>query len=130
MSPGIVATPIPELFPPPFRNCSHPLLHSIESVIMDGFWHSRCLNDRIDLLYMIGLLASGTNTSLVAKNGTKQPWVKIENLHNFDCNFALCRGKIWQWLFYISYYGSKILHKKFQLIAKKKMKAWRWFSWF
>ena len=28
---------------------------------------------------MIGLLASGANVFLVAKNGTEQPWVKIEN---------------------------------------------------
>ena len=39
---------------------------------MDGFWCSRCLNDRIDLLYMIGSFASGANVSLVAKNGTKK----------------------------------------------------------
>ena len=38
---------------------------------MIGFWHLRCLNDHIDLLYMIGSFASGTNVSLVAKNGTK-----------------------------------------------------------
>ena len=39
---------------------------------MDGFWCSRCLNDRVDLLYMIGSFASGANVSLVAKNGTKK----------------------------------------------------------
>ena len=43
----------------------------IESEIMDGFWHSRCLNNRIDLSDMIGTLASGTNASLMAKIGTK-----------------------------------------------------------
>ena len=59
------------------------------------FWCSRCLNDRVDLLYMIGSFASGANVSLVAKNGTKQPWVKIENLCDFDRDFALFRGKIW-----------------------------------
>ena len=54
----------------------------VESEIMDRFWHSRCLNDCIDLLYMIGLFASSANISLVAKNRTKQPWVKIENFAN------------------------------------------------
>merc|ERR1712089_17577 len=39
---------------------------------MDGFGCSRCLNDRIDLLYLIGSFSSGTNVSLVAKNGTKK----------------------------------------------------------
>ena len=49
-----------------------PLGIPIDSEIMDGFWHSRCLKDRIALLYMIGSLASGANASLVAKNGTKK----------------------------------------------------------
>ena len=40
--------------------------------MIDGFWHSRCLNDRIGLFYMIGSFASGANVSLVAKNGTKK----------------------------------------------------------
>ena len=44
----------------------------IDSEIMDGFLHSRCLNDCINLLYMIGSFASGTNVYLVAKNGTKK----------------------------------------------------------
>ena len=43
----------------------------IDSEIMDRFWHSRCLNDRIDLFYMIGSFGSGANVSLVAKIGTK-----------------------------------------------------------
>ena len=38
---------------------------------MDRFWHSRCLNDHMDLSDMIGTLASGANASLVAKNWTK-----------------------------------------------------------
>ena len=44
----------------------------IKSEIMDRFWCSRCLNDCIDLLYMIGSFACGANVSLVAKNGTKK----------------------------------------------------------
>jgi len=83
---GIVAAHFPEL--------SQPLLQSIESLIMDGFWHSRCLNDRIDLLYMIGSFASGAHVSLVAKNGTKKIipllWIKpskkpqIKKIHKTD----------------------------------------------
>ena len=39
---------------------------------MDVFLHSRCLNNYIDLFYMIGSFASGANASLVAKNRTKE----------------------------------------------------------
>ena len=97
-----------------------PLGMSIDSEIMDRFWHSRW-NDRIDLLYMIGSFASGANVSLVAKNGTKQPWVKIDNSRNFDRDFALFRVKIWLWLSYNLFlrYDSKILHKKFEVISTK-----------
>ena len=49
-----------------------PLGMPISPEIIDGFWCSRCLNDYIDLLYMIGSFTSGANISLVAKNGTKQ----------------------------------------------------------
>ena len=53
----------------------------IDSEIMGGFWHSRFLNNHIYLFYMIGSLASGTNVSLVAKNGTKKItlllWIKL-----------------------------------------------------
>ena len=49
-----------------------PLGMPIDSETMDGFLHSRCLNNRINLLYMIGSFASGANVSLVAKNGTKK----------------------------------------------------------
>ena len=67
------------------------------------------------------LFAGGATTPLVVKIGTKQPWVKIENLRNFDRNFALFKGKIWLWLFYNVFlrYDSKILHKKFQVISSK-----------
>ena len=51
---------------------SPPLGMPIESEIMDQFWCLRCLNDRINLLYMIGSFTSGANVSLVAKNGTKK----------------------------------------------------------
>ena len=39
---------------------------------MDGFWSSRCLNDRIDLPNKIGSFSSGANTSMVVKNVTKK----------------------------------------------------------
>ena len=51
---------------------SPPFGMPIESEIMDGFWNSRCLNNRINLFYIIGSFASGANVSLVAKNGTKK----------------------------------------------------------
>ena len=44
----------------------------IKSSPVDGFWHLRCLYDRINQPDMIGSFASGANTSLVAKNGTKK----------------------------------------------------------
>ena len=56
---------------PPFRNCCTLLALPISPEIMDGFWCSRCLNDRVNLLYMIGSIASGTTNTLVAKIGTK-----------------------------------------------------------
>ena len=40
--------------------------------IMDGFWNSRCLNDRIDVHHKIGSFSSGATTSMVVKNGTKK----------------------------------------------------------
>ena len=49
-----------------------PLGMPIESEIMDRFRNSRCLNNHIDLLQMIGPWASGANASLVAKIGTKK----------------------------------------------------------
>ena len=39
---------------------------------MDRFLFSGCLNDRIDLLHMIGSLAGGATSSLVAKNWSKK----------------------------------------------------------
>ena len=55
-----------------FRNCCTILALPMYSEIIDGFWHSRCLNECIDLFYMIGLFASGAHASLVAKYGTKE----------------------------------------------------------
>ena len=63
----------------------------------DGFLCSRCLNDRIKVPDMMRLFSGGATTPLVVKIWTKQPWVKIENLRDFDCDFALSRGKIWLW---------------------------------
>jgi len=57
---------------PPLPLLTLAIESAIKWPIMDGFWHSRCLNDRIDLFYMIGSFASGANVSLVAKNGTKK----------------------------------------------------------
>ena len=50
---------------------------------MDRFQSLRCLNDCIDLPYMMGSLASGATNSLVAKIGTKDSatscWVYRKN---------------------------------------------------
>ena len=66
------------------------------------------------------LFASGATTPLVVKIRTKQPWVKIENLRNFHHNFALFIGKI-DYSYFIIFlrYGSKTLHKNFQVISSK-----------
>ena len=45
----------------------------ISPEIMDGFWCSRCLNDRIKVPDMMRLFAGGATTPLVVKIWTKQP---------------------------------------------------------
>ena len=45
---------------------------NLKSEIMDGFWCSRCLNDRIDLPDKIGSFLSGATTPMVVKNFTKK----------------------------------------------------------
>ena len=54
------------------RNCCTILDLPISSEIIDRFWHSRCLKDRINLFYMIGSFASCANVSLRSKKGTKK----------------------------------------------------------
>ena len=65
----------------PYLSCS------IESEIMDEFWCSRCLNNCIDLTYMIGSFSSGTNASLVTQNEAKQIipllWIKSSPVDRF-----------------------------------------------
>ena len=46
---------------------SLPLGMPIDSEIMDEFWHSRCLNDHINLPNILWSFVSGVSTSLVAK---------------------------------------------------------------
>ena len=67
----MLSVPTPPPPPPP------PAPHffsrlSLKSEIMDGFWSSRCLNDRIDLTDKIGSFSSGATTSMVVKNGAKK----------------------------------------------------------
>ena len=45
----------------------------ISPEIMEGFWCSRCLNDRIEVPDMMRLFAGGATTPLVVKIWTKQP---------------------------------------------------------
>ena len=49
---------------------------------MDGFWSSRCLNNRIDLPDKIGSFSSGATTSMVVKNGTKKTFEGFLNVIN------------------------------------------------
>ena len=103
----------------------------ISPEIMDIFWCSRCLNNCIEVPDMMRLFAGGATTPLVVKIWTKQPWVKIENLHNFDRNFALFRGKIWLWLFYNFIYLMVLkFYTKIWSHFEQKFKAWHWFSQF
>ena len=72
------------------------LAQSIESKIMDGFWYSGCLNDRIDLPYMIGSFPGGTTSSMVAKNWTKKLSQPFEELQGWNSEFKLITPKtIW-----------------------------------
>ena len=65
-APATAPTPAPELL-------QH-LAQSIESEIIDGFWSSRCLNDRLEVLNKIGSFASSATSPLVVKSGTKLTW--------------------------------------------------------
>ena len=85
----------------------------------------------IEVPKMMRSFSGGSTTPLVVKIWTKQPWVKIENSRNFDCNFVLFRGKIWLWLFYDFFcvIALRFYKKKFKSF-QAKMKVWRWFFWF
>ena len=63
----------------------------IKLEIMDGSWHSRCLNNSINFSHIIGSFASGATASLVAKNITKK---NFSNITIFYCNFVLSKGHI------------------------------------
>ena len=56
-----------------------PLGMPIDSEMMDGFWHSRCLSDCINLLNMIGTFLSGTTNYVVAKIRTKDLAQSLES---------------------------------------------------
>ena len=87
------------------RICCTLLALPIFPDIMDGFWCSRCLNDRIDLLYMIGSFASGANVSLVAKNGTKKIFSTTVN-KIITCGrileYRLSRQLQWHEMYYVT----------------------------
>ena len=57
-----------------------PLGMPIDSEIMDGFWHSRCLNDRIEVSNMMRLFAGGATTPW---------WWKLE-LNNPGWKLKIC----------------------------------------
>ena len=54
---------------------------------MDGFWYSGCLNDRIDLPYMIGSFPGGATSSMVAKKWTKKLSQPFEELQGWNFEF-------------------------------------------
>ena len=93
----------------------------ISPEIIEGFWCSKCLNDRIKVPDMMRLFAGWATTPLEVKIWTKQPWVKINNSRNFDHNFALFRGKIWLQLFYNFFcvMVPRFYTKKSQVISSK-----------
>ena len=62
----------------PFRNCCMLLALPISREIMDRFWCSRCLNDRVKVPDLMRLFAGGATTPLVVKIWTKQHRLKIE----------------------------------------------------
>ena len=101
------------------------LLQAIESRIMDRFWCSSCLNNSINLPDMIGSLASGANTSLMAKNRTMK---NFSNVAIFDHNFVLCRGRNWLYVFSAFFLiGVSSLHTKNFKSIGAKLRAWRRF---
>ena len=63
------------------------LAQSVDSELMDGFWCSRCLNDRIGLPHMIGTLATGATSSLLTKNWTEKSYQPFQD--GFWCSRCL-----------------------------------------
>ena len=90
------ASPLKEL-----HSCAKVWEKNLESRVMDRFWRSSCLNNSINLPDMIGSLASGTNTSLVAKNGTiKKPlsFFLPQYMPHGNWSTAFVFQYIWKWL--------------------------------
>ena len=87
---------------------------TIKFEIMDGSWHSRCLNNPINFSQIRGSFASGATASLVAKNMTKK---NFSNIFIFYRNFVLSRGRhLTKGLFcFFIELCLMILHKKFQV---------------
>ena len=81
----------------------------IKSELIDGFWCSRCLNDRIDLPELIGSLASGANTSLVAKNETKKTFdLFFTSIHaSRKLLYSLCFSKYMKIINSTLFYGPR-----------------------
>ena len=132
------------------------LAESKESQIMDKFWCSRCLNDRINLPDMIGSFASGAIAFIVAKNWTKTLSQLFKELQGPNSELILSISKVeiliqstiskfsktknqtktlsqlfkelqgyleakidyWYFIIFLRN-GSKIPHKKFQVILSK-----------
>ena len=67
------------------------------------------------------LFAGGATTPLVVKIGTKQPWVKIENLATLIAisRYLKATFDYGYFIIFFLHYGFKILHKKSQVISSK-----------
>ena len=66
-----------------FWNCCTILDLCLISEIIDGFWSSRCLNDRINLPDKIGSFSSSATTTMVVKNLNKKLLRVFLNVLNF-----------------------------------------------
>ena len=69
-----------------------PLL-PIKSALVDGFQSLRCLNDRIDLPYIMESLASGATYSLVAKIGSNDLPTSF-SVYRFSTNGQISMFKV------------------------------------
>ena len=101
---------------------------------MDGFWCSRCLNDRIEVPEMMGSFTGSSTTPLVVKSGTKQTWWKVFFLLQYmpqnNCSTAFVSQHIWKWLILHGSMdrGQQLSHTKFlfQQLSSHKVLISKW----
>ena len=92
----------------------------ISPEIMDGFWCSRCLNDRIKVPDMMRLFAGGATTPWWWKFELNKPGWKLSIRVTLIAISHYLEAKFdYGYLIIFLCYGSKILHKKSQVISTK-----------